>query len=161
MHCHLKSETPSRWTLPKDAPFSFSIFIMTCSAISQQHQYYQAVLVLVVAEVYYYYYYYYYYYSSSISYCIQFPTVQFYCEALLNIEWNLRYTNSFFFFFFFFLLLLLLLLLIRELLRTGRIRFQLYLDRVAFNSMIPYLGKQFSVLLIGRLKTNPSIVINK
>ena len=27
-----------------------------------------------------------------------------------------------------------------------------YLDRDAFNTMIPYLGKQFSVLLIGRLK---------
>ena len=62
---------------------------------------------LVVAVVYYYYYYYY-YYSSSISYCIQFSTLWFYCEALLNIEWNLGYTNSFFFFFVVFLLLLLL-----------------------------------------------------
>ena len=29
----------------------------------------------------------------------------------------------------------------------------IYLDRDAFNTMIPYLGKQFSVLLIGRLET--------
>ena len=29
----------------------------------------------------------------------------------------------------------------------------IYFDRDAFNTMIPYLGKQFSVLLIGRLKT--------
>ena len=29
----------------------------------------------------------------------------------------------------------------------------IYFDRDAFNTMIPYLGKQFSVLLIGRPKT--------
>ena len=29
----------------------------------------------------------------------------------------------------------------------------IYFDRDAFYTMIPYLGKQFSVLLIGRLKT--------
>ena len=29
----------------------------------------------------------------------------------------------------------------------------IYFDRDVFNTMIPYLGKQFSVLLIGRLKT--------
>ena len=31
--------------------------------------------------------------------------------------------------------------------------YQIYLDRDAFSTMIPYLGKQFSVLLIGQLKT--------
>ena len=29
----------------------------------------------------------------------------------------------------------------------------IYFDRDAFNTIIPYLGKQFSMLLIGRLKT--------